>query len=393
MKKILFYTTFLTQGGGIEVVTERYMEKLLADGFKVDLYIDYNMGEQNVREKNINKKIKIKYLKPEKISKLIYYFRTQGKKNKIFNIPLYILILVSDYIIWKKEIDNVKKEKYDATITFFQFLPSYLTKVNGPKHFIFLHGSINKFFLGIRKYFKRKYFKKLNKFDYICTVSAEMGKELLEMEPSFKDKQITLYNPIDFDEIKIKANDDTNLSEKDKNLLKDKYICSVGRLDESQKDFTTLIKAYYELKIDNLIEEKLYLIGDGPDKDKLQYLVERLNLEESIIFLGRKNNPYIWMKNSKLFILSSKYEGFPTVLVEALILTVPILSSDCPTGPKEILGVEFKYDHLFKVGDINNLKNQILLLINQDDNLLYKYMEKKLIKSSRVIFEIINSEG
>lgn len=58
MKKILFYTTFLTQGGGIEVVTERYMEKLLADGFKVDLYIDYNMGEQNVREKNINKKNK-----------------------------------------------------------------------------------------------------------------------------------------------------------------------------------------------------------------------------------------------------------------------------------------------------------------------------------------------
>lgn len=393
MKKILFYTTFLTQGGGIEVVTERYMEKLLADGFKVDLYIDYNMGEQNVREKNINKKIKIKYLKPEKISKLIYYFRTQGKKNKIFNIPLYILILVSDYIIWKKEIDNVKKEKYDATITFFQFLPSYLTKVNGPKHFIFLHGSINKFFLGIRKFFKRNYFKKLNKFDYICTVSEEMGKELLELEPSFKDKQITLYNPIDFDEVKIKANDDTNLSEEDKKLLKDKYICSVGRLDESQKDFTTLIKAYYELKKDNLIEEKLYLIGDGPDKDKLQYLVVRLNLEESIIFLGRKDNPYIWMKNSKLFILSSKYEGFPTVLIEALILNVPILSSDCPTGPKEILSVKFKYNHLFKVGDINSLKKQILLLSNKDDNLLYKYIEEKLIKSSKVIFEIINSEG
>ncbi|WP_288304948.1 glycosyltransferase [uncultured Fusobacterium sp.] len=380
MKKILFYTTFLTQGGGIEVVTERYMEKLLADGFKVDLYIDYNMGEQNVREKNINKKIKIKYLKPEKISKLIYYFRTQGKKNKIFNIPLYILILVSDYIIWKKEIDNVKKEKYDATITFFQFLPSYLTKVNGPKHFIFLHGSINKFFLGIRKFFKRNYFKKLNKFDYICTVSEEMGKELLELEPSFKDKQITLYNPIDFDEVKIKANDDTNLSEEDKKLLKDKYICSVGRLDESQKDFTTLIKAYYELKKDNLIEEKLYLIGDGPDKDKLQYLVVRLNLEESIIFLGRKDNPYIWMKNSKLFILSSKYEGFPTVLIEALILDIPIVTSNCPTGPKEILENN-PLGTLVEVGNIKEFKMSI-----------YKYLQENRKFSTRILLSRFNNK-
>ena len=380
MKKILFYTTFLTQGGGIEVVTERYMEKLLADGFKVDLYIEYNMGEQNVREKNINKKIKIKYLKPEKISKLIYYFRTQGKKNKIFNIPLYILILVSDYIIWKKEIDNVKKEKYDATITFFQFLPSYLTKVNGPKHFIFLHGSINKFFLGIRKFFKRNYFKKLNKFDYICTVSEEMGKELLELEPSFKDKQITLYNPIDFDEVKIKANDDTNLSEEDKKLLKDKYICSVGRLDESQKDFTTLIKAYYELKKDNLIEEKLYLIGDGPDKDKLQYLVVRLNLEESIIFLGRKDNPYIWMKNSKLFILSSKYEGFPTVLIEALILDIPIVTSNCPTGPKEILENN-PLGTLVEVGNIKEFKMSI-----------YKYLQENRKFSTRILLSRFNNK-
>lgn len=287
---------------------------------------------------------------------------------------------MSDYIIWKKEIDNVKKEKYDATITFFQFLPSYLTKVNGPKHFIFLHGSINKFFLGIRKFFKRNYFKKLNKFDYICTVSEEMGKELLELEPSFKDKQITLYNPIDFDEVKIKANDDTNLSEEDKKLLKDKYICSVGRLDESQKDFTTLIKAYYELKKDNLIEEKLYLIGDGPDKDKLQYLVVRLNLEESIIFLGRKDNPYIWMKNSKLFILSSKYEGFPTVLIEALILDIPIVTSNCPTGPKEILENN-PLGTLVEVGNIKEFKMSI-----------YKYLQENRKFSTRILLSRFNNK-
>ena len=79
MKKVLFYTTFLTQGGGIEVVTVRYMNKFIEKGYHVDLYIDYNMGEENVREKEIDKRIKIKYLKSEKISKLIYKFRTLGK--------------------------------------------------------------------------------------------------------------------------------------------------------------------------------------------------------------------------------------------------------------------------------------------------------------------------
>lgn len=147
-KKILFYTTFLTQGGGIEVVTVRYMRKFLKEGYDVDLYVDYNMGEENIREKEIDKKIKIKYLKPEKLSKLIYKLRTLGKTKKIYNIPMYFLIVISDYLIWKKEIEIVEKANYDTTITFFQYLPGYITEVKGPKHQIYLHGSVSRFLMG-----------------------------------------------------------------------------------------------------------------------------------------------------------------------------------------------------------------------------------------------------
>lgn len=354
-KKILFYTTFLTQGGGIEVVTVRYMKKFLKKGYKVDLYVDYNMGEENIREKEIDKKIKIKYLKPEKLSKLIYKLRTLGKTKKIYNIPMYFLIVLSDYLIWKKEIKIVEKANYDTTITFFQYLPSYVTKVKGPKHQIYLHGSVSRFFDGIRKYFKKSFFKKLEKFNEVCTVSQEMGEELIRLAPNLKEKQRTVYNPIDVEEIEKKSLDDSELTEEERILIKCNYICSVGRLDESQKDFTTLIKAFGELKKEEKIKEKLIIVGDGPDKQSLENLTKELKIKD-VIFLGRKNNPYVWMKNSKLFVLSSKYEGFPTVLIEALSLKVPVISSDCPTGPKEILKNK---DCLFKIGNFKKLAEKL----------------------------------
>lgn len=356
-KKILFYTTFLTQGGGIEVVTVRYMRKFLKEGYDVDLYVDYNMGEENIREKEIDKKIKIKYLKPEKLSKLIYKLRTLGKTKKIYNIPMYFLIVISDYLIWKKEIEIVEKANYDTTITFFQYLPGYITEVKGPKHQIYLHGSVSRFFDGIRKYFKKSFFKKLEKFDEVCTVSQEMGEELIRLVPNLKEKQRTVYNPIDVEEIEKKSLDNSELTEEEKILIKDDYICSVGRLDEIDKDFTTLVKAFGELKKDQKIKEKLIIIGDGPDRENLENLVKNLKIE-GVIFLGKKTNPYIWMKKSKLFILSSKSEGFGVVLLEALIIGTPVISSDCPVGPKEILE-NGKYGKLFEVGNIEQLKKEI----------------------------------
>lgn len=377
MKKILFYTTFLTQGGGIEVVTVRYINKFIENGYKVDLYIDYDMGEENIREKEIDKKVKINYLKSEKISKLIYKLRTLGKEKKVYNIFLYILILVSDFIVWKKEIKKIEKENYDATISFFQFLPSYITKVKGPKHMIFLHGSVKQYFEGIRKYFKNSFFNKINRFDYICTVSEEMRIQLKEIFLNLTNSQVTIYNPIDFETIENKAFKRENLTLDEEKLLNSSYICSVGRLDEGQKDFNTLINAYANLKNKSKIDEKLVLVGDGPDREKLENLVKELKLENDIMFLGKKSNPYIWMKNSKVFILSSKYEGLPTVLIEALVLDIPSISSNCLTGPAEILE-NGKYGELFNIGNAKELEEKILLTLEKREKIKTRdYIERK----------------
>lgn len=387
MKKILFYTTFLTQGGGIEVVTVRYINKFIENGYKVDLYIDYDMGEENIREKEIDKRVKITYLKSEKISKLIYKLRTLGKEKKIYNIFLYVLILISDFIVWKKEIKKIERENYDATISFFQFLPSYITKVKGPKHMIFLHGSVRQYFEGIRKYFKNSFFNKINRFDYICTVSEEMRVQLKEIFPNLTNKQVTVYNPIDFETIENKACERENLTSDEEKLLNSPYICSVGRLDEGQKDFNTLINAYANLK--NKIDEKLVLVGDGPDREKLANLVKKLNLEKDIIFLGKKSNPYIWMKNSKAFILSSKYEGLPTVLIEALILDIPSISSNCLTGPIEILE-NGKFGELFNIGNIKELEEKILITLSKVKKIKTRdYIEKKFGSGFEVLRKIL----
>ena len=392
MKKILFYTTFLTQGGGIEVVTVRYINKFIENGYKVDLYIDYNMGEENIREKEIDKRVKITYLKSEKISKLIYKLRTLGKEKKIYNIFLYILILVSDFIIWKKEIKKIEKENYDATISFFQFLPSYITKLKGPKHMIFLHGSVKQYFEGIRKYFKISFFNKINRFDYICTVSEEMRVQLKEIFPNLTNKQVTIYNPIDFETIENKACERGDLTLDEEELLNSSYICSVGRLDEGQKDFNTLINAYANLKFNNKISEKLVLVGDGPDREKLENLVRELKLENDIIFLGKKSNPYIWMKNSKVFILSSKYEGLPTVLIEALILDAPSISSNCLTGPVEILE-NGKYGELFNIGNVKELEEKILITLSKVEKIKTKeYIKEKFGSGFEVLRKILENK-
>lgn len=380
MKKILFYTTFLTQGGGIEVVTVRYINKFIEAGYQIDLLIDYNMGEENIREKEIDKRVKITYLKSEKLSKLIYKLRTLGKEKKIYNILLYILILLSDFFIWNKTIKKIQKENYDATISFFQFLPAYITKVKGPKHLIFLHGSVEQYFQGIRKYFKTTFFKKINKFDYICTVSEEMRVQLKNIFPKLTNKQITIYNPIDFENIEKLSEAKEELPLKERKLLDSKYICSVGRLDEGQKDFTTLIKVYSNLVKKGIIEEKLVIVGDGPHKNSLETLVKDLNVEKEVIFLGKKSNPYIWIKNSKLFILSSKYEGFPTVLIEALVLNVPTVSSNCLTGPKEILETG-KYGKLFEVGNEIELERMTIDVLNNPNYIKTReYIKEKFGK-------------
>lgn len=110
------------------------------------------------------------------------------------------------------------------------------------------------------------------------------------------------------------------------------YIIHVGRLT-LQKNQMLLIEAY----ADSNIDEKLVIIGSGQEEKNLRNLTKRLNVVDKVVFLGQKENPYPWMKHAKLFVLTSKIEGFGLVNVESLACGTPVIAVDCPGGIRDIL--------------------------------------------------------
>ena len=161
-----------------------------------------------------------------------------------------------------------------------------------------------------------------------------------------------IYNPVDVEAI-------LNLSfEKHDDGLIDSlgdYIIHVGTFKE-QKDHELLVKAYKA----SGISEKLVLLGrtSGGTYEKTISLIKELHLQDKVFCLGFKANPYPYMKKAKLFVLSSKFEGFSCVLAEALALKVPVVSTDCQSGPAEILGGAYRHC-LSPVGDVDALAANI----------------------------------
>ncbi len=133
-------------------------------------------------------------------------------------------------------------------------------------------------------------------------------------------------------------------------------IIAVGKL-KPQKDFETLIKAFAQVR--TKINARLIILGEGPMLSSLNLLVEKLNITDDVIFEGFVQNPFKYMRNADLFVLSSKYEGLPGVLVQALACGCPVVSTDCPSGPREILE-NGKYGPLVPVADANALATAII---------------------------------
>jgi len=133
-------------------------------------------------------------------------------------------------------------------------------------------------------------------------------------------------------------------------------IIAVGKL-KPQKDFETLIKAFALVR--TKLKARLIILGEGPVLSDLNLLVEKLNIADHVIFEGFVQNPFKYMRNADLFVLSSKYEGLPGVLVQALACGCPVVSTDCPSGPREILE-NGKYGPLVPVADANALATAII---------------------------------
>lgn len=116
-----------------------------------------------------------------------------------------------------------------------------------------------------------------------------------------------------------------------------RFVVSVARLDEGQKDHRTLLRAYAKWRARRPDAADLVLLGDGPDRAALEQLATELGIRGTVHFLGYCANPFPYIRAAEALVLSSRYEGFGMVLGEAMALGTPVISTDCPTGPRDLL--------------------------------------------------------
>lgn len=138
-------------------------------------------------------------------------------------------------------------------------------------------------------------------------------------------------------------------------------ILGAGRLT-LQKDFQTLIQAFAKMHADRPC--RLIILGDGRQKEALLNLAESLGVKDDLALPGFTANPYVYMRHASLFALSSRWEGSPNVLTEAMALGVPVVATDCPSGPNEILD-EGRIAPLVPVGDHQALAEAMISVLDQ----------------------------
>ena len=200
-------------------------------------------------------------------------------------------------------------------------------------------------------YLKKRLFKVFFSFaDEIIVNSTEFKKQI---KSTFNINAHCIFNPIEnIKQIKKQANKKIYFNFFKKNSLK---IISIGRLVK-QKNHILILKALRDLP--ESFDYRLLIIGDGEEKGNLLNFIKENKLKK-IKILPFRENPFPYLKKSDLFILSSLFEGLPNVLLETMSLKKFIISSDCPTGPKEILQ-NGKLGILFKNNDYADLKNKII---------------------------------
>lgn len=323
--------------GGAERITLTLAQLLVKQGVSVDIIGIY----QNVE-----------YAIPDGVK-----IHSIGYKKRVFQNEIYKSRL-------KKKIRALEKGYRKPFSLILVHLLKAARLMQNFKHnnlYYILHSTMSQESLaGLTGKKKQRKLKRLTKkFNgkNIITVSKGIAHDLREVV-KIKPKTLqVIYNPIDIPHICTQAEDENPYD------LEGAYIVHLGRLVRVKRH-DRLLEAF---KLSG-IDAKLILIGEGDYKSYIEAKVDELGLKERIIFAGMQTNPYPIIKNAKLLVLSSEYEGLSMAILEALTLDVPVVSTDCPSGPKEILD-GYLDNSLVPLSDINALAEMIKLQYETPSNI------------------------
>ena len=350
--KIVFILPDL-RAGGAEKVCINLATDWVAKGHYVKFILMNKKGEYL---KNISKKIKIVSLKKKKLRQIFFPLLTFFRNDKPDAILAQMWPLTS--------------------ITVLAWLASFKTGKLFLVDHVHLSSSVEK-----EIFFPKKIFKLIIKLTYlfsnkIIVVSNGVKKDLVEISNKLNKKIKVIYNPlIKKKKLKIKNKKSLKIKIWGKNI---KYrILSVGSL-KIQKDHFNLIEAFSLLKFQK--ECRLLIIGNGPLKNKLKKFIKIKRLENEIIFIDFKSDLQIYYETADLFVSSSKWEGFSNVIAESLGCGLPVVSTDCKSGPSEIL-------KRGRYGELVPIENSKKLALAIEKN-LHKKHDKNLLKKRSQDFAI-----
>lgn len=194
----------------------------------------------------------------------------------------------------------------------------------------------------------------------IISQSEGMSQDVTEFMKADPTKVRLIYNPTVTPDIFEKAQQPTHHPWFDQRTAP--IVLAAGRL-KPQKDFTTLIRAFADVK-QTIPDARLVILGEGPQRLELEQLAAELGIAESVDLPGFQRNPYAFIAMADVFVLSSRYEGLPNILIEALALGKRIVATDCESGPAEILK-QGKYGALVPVGSRDRLAAAIQEALEQ----------------------------
>ena len=303
-------------GRGSEKSVINLAEALLQLGHKVNIVI-----YEDIVEFDIDSRINIYRLKPLSrpyrriLSRLTDYENVRLFKSLLNHIQTkqgYIDLIVSAL----PRIDRILSLIKDCRI--YHVIHSPLSLQNGIRKNSW-HKKLSRIWHMKRMYDGRK----------IISVSQGVGDDLIRFVKVRPSSIQTIYNPFNFGKLKaLSSRPFTSLM----GILPEDYFLHIGAFTLREKRQDLLIQAFAL----SGLKCKLVLLGKGKDEEKIRDLIKYHSLNDQVILAGFQSNPYPWIKHARLLVLSSYYEGFGNVLIEALALNTPVLSTDCG-GPSEIL--------------------------------------------------------
>lgn len=349
-KKILFLVESFA-GGGVEKVFIDLINNI--DNQKYDITV-MSIWDYGIRKKDLRDDIKYKSIFPriKGISRIFHNFVEKSDGRLLYKLGI--------------------REKYDIEIAFIE---GRATKIIGAstnkesKKIAWVHVDLS---VGhwTDKVFKfnteieRQYYKNFN--EIICVSNSVKEGFISLFGDDFKNIQVK-YNPIMIDEVINKSQEPvTDIERSDKPLL-----VTSGRLN-SQKGYDNLLEVCNKLNLDGL-DYELWILGEGWGRPQLEELIEKYNLN-NVKLLGYKENPYKYIKMGDIFVCSSRNEGFSLVIGEAMILGLPIISTNC-SGPNELLN--FGEFGILVENSVDRLYLEMKKIL-EDKKLIYEYKNKSI---------------